>query len=386
MQSRRWLSVVLAGGLWACSSGTTPAASSTSGASSSTGATSGSTGSSTGSTGSTGDHVTSAARCHAIASALCRHDTTCGWYDAAESSRCEAAADCDDADLTALSDSEQAAGKYRTSQAELDACVADIGAAVCTLHASEARANSAHCQDIVTGTVAVGGPCLVGGDCVANAHCLRQQSTCGGTCTADLTTGPCGPGYAAVAVGYFCQDNSTVAPKAASGQACTADKGCLPGLVCEASGVCGVQGTAPVDAACLIDHDCAPGEACLFARPDGGLGACAARGGTNASCAVPFPDGGKAEFADGGFRPTSRLCKGELFCNPTTVTCQESSVLGEACGTDGGVPKCLVGACNGGTCARLAEGAPCTSASDCASGVCFGFTSGAPSVCGHGCP
>ena len=349
-----------------------------------------SSGSSSGSSGgSSGSSLPSAhQRCVTLAAAVCAHDTACGWYDATQTALCEASAGCSNTAAEAVGDGEVDAGRVVISATAYAACQADIASAACTETGAIARAQSANCSSVSTGTSPVNGMCLVSGDCqVRQSTCLRSEAACAGTCASPITSGPCGVGEPGVALGSYCAPDGGAMPQGSAGTTCSVDVDCLPPLRCggtRGANVCSTPGASMATQPCASNADCASNGVCVWIQTDGTGGVCMVRGGVGAACSLPEPDGGTLVFRDGGARPEAGLSNTGEYCDPGTITCQAQAALGAACNPDAGDPKCLAGSCNAGNCTYAADGANCTRAADCLSGSCI-LVSGAQ-VCAHSCP
>ena len=368
---------------------TSAGSTSTTGTSAST-STTGSTGSTTTSGGSTGGFEDAQARCLQQATAACDHDQTCGTLAAADTSACIATFSCDDASTTSLADEQVDAGLADVNTVALSGCVSDVEGASCGETGSEAIHQSTNCATVSRGAGGQGDPCVAGSDCQVHFACVRQSTACGGTCQPWSTSGPCGLGSGAVAVGYYCGDDGGVIAQSTQGASCTEDKACSSPFVCvgpAGAKTCANVGTGVQGDGCAGTHGCAPGMVCLDSAGDAGF--CWPRVADGESCNAVFSDGGINLTRDGGPRPVEALCLDQLFCNPSTVTCQQQAALGGACNPDAGNPHCLEGACldngSGPTCTFATAGTSCARNADCSSGSCFPVADGG-AVCVDSCP
>ncbi|MBS2027773.1 MAG: hypothetical protein JST54_07730 [Deltaproteobacteria bacterium] len=377
------------------SSGTSASATSTSGSSTGTSTTgsSGSSGAATTSSsgsGGTGGFESAHNRCLDEATAACQHDENCGSLNPADESLCVATYNCDDTVAESVADEQVDAGLATVDASALSACIQDIGNAACGDTGSAAIHGSLNCATVSRGLGGQGDACTTGNDCQVHFSCVRASTACGGTCQPWATSGPCGLGNGAVAVGFFCGDDGGVNPQSDAGAACLEDKECLPPYVCEGAAgakTCATQGTGAQGDPCAGTHECALGFTCLNGGSDAGF--CWPRSGDTGLCNLVFSDGGLSLRADGGARPVESLCLDQLYCDQTHATCHKQAVLGDACTPDAGNPHCLEGACvdngSGSTCSYAPDGTACTRAADCSSGVCFPIADGG-AVCGDTCP
>ena len=231
------------------------------------------------------------------------------------------------------------AGRMTYDESALSGCRSAIGAATCSdLEAGEPAA----CKAVLAGVVAVGDPCLRSEEC-ASGWC-KDGGTCpflcaakkadgevcssDGECTSDacnttthlcVANAPgaagesCGWGDAECQAGLYCRTQYTPSyarictVQSASGESCTSDAVCAPGLGCADDGTC-----RPLVA---VGESCAAG-ACGYAAY------CSAAAGTRC--------------ADGPWRvgddcAEQRLCWSGLNCN-TAGFCVEGTVPpGRAC-------------------------------------------------------
>ncbi|HMF44778.1 MAG TPA: hypothetical protein VKQ32_29090 [Polyangia bacterium] len=236
-----------------------------------------------------------------------------------------------------------ASGKVRYDGAKATAC-ADLLHRLYGAECSQAALaavpdrNSTVCDQVFTGTVAIGGACFFSEDCAGGGSCVPSDLTCSrslqccpGTCQANTTT--------TVPVGGSC----------ASGEICAGDSYCDTS-VSGVAGTCKLP-TAGDGAACSAAIPCV---APLYCDLDSGtgMGTCRRPAATGGACStsVAFSscDDGRdycdqltvtctRRVAPGGDCASGQTCVGYTECMGSTCVAQPKP--GEACSTNG--PSCL---------------------------------------------
>ncbi len=258
----------------------------------------------------------------------------------------------------------------------------DFGAAVATAKAGKAQYDGAMaracldatqngacadtvtpavCDQVFTGTIAVGDRCINNVGCVPGTFCaspISYAAPCDGVCTAGGTmcnrNVDCSGGMVCdTMMGTPMSSGTCVTPVAAGaeGAACGTNNSCASGLFCSSGGVC----TAPAQAGdpCVGVRNgfaCAEGLVCL-ASADGTSMSCAAVVAKGEACTSSAQCGGSLTSL--GCDPTSHLCVDlpssgpclgtgifscnalTSFCDTTmaTPTCQPFAASGASCST-----------------------------------------------------
>ncbi len=272
--------------------------------------------------------------------AICRYYVRCSV--APDDATCRASLESDVAvSLSQLSDAINAGrAKYHADKA--DACFKVIGGQSCSTQALSGMATQTACENVVEGTIAVGGACLISGECVSQS-CLKEkcsEACCMGVCGEKKAKqgegGPCQSSSDCVAGGFYCSRTGTgpgvCRARVAVGQPCPDTSGCVQGAFC--------AGTSPTMRTCQ-------------SYPKDGE-----------SCAMwPVCDN-PASFCDSPVRvcktrskvgePCSSANQCVSFATCVNNICVRRPLPGEACAAvDAGAiagPRCLTGTCTGGVC------------------------------------
>jgi hypothetical protein len=279
-----------------------------------------------------------------VVQAICKFEAACELTP--DLATCLAVEVFDDAELAAVR-SAIAAGRINYDPAKGGACVEWVErfytASNCTQssRASFLNSGSDACESLVTGTVAVGSPCLVQGECVSGGICQRTdpactQQCCSGTCVARPAPVPVGGDCTTLqpnqscATGSFCFAATSggppvcTIPSTVEGSACATIYACAGPLFCDRDTTTGMgmcRRAAASGASCI-------GGAISYASCDDIRDTCDEATGT---CVRRTAVGGTCD-------PARYDCVGYAQCAGTT--CVAGPRPGEAC-TPEGVPDCL---------------------------------------------
>jgi hypothetical protein len=267
-------------------------------------------------------------------------------------------------------------GGLRFDAAKAEACRSAISASPCTIGPRASLFRTDPCGAIFTAGRGAGDPCSLGIECGEGTFCDASEARCPGTCQALLGnnqlcdgTVPCGAGlYCSVisrrclaqtdrdgpcepslqgspcVEGSYCDTTPPGPFRCAAGRGrgagCSSDAECATNLACH-GGTCSLGQAGD---GCDLGSDCADGLVC-----------------TQSKCRAPVAEGAPCEQA---------ACFEGFVCTSSQtpdLTCVERPGTGDSC-EDGGL-RCHLGFCKDGTCApAVADGAPCTAASECLPG------------------
>ncbi len=248
---------------------------------------------------------------------VCKARVECGAFPDMET--CRATLDFGNVDQ-AMASVDDGRANYDADKAQ--DCIDAIGDAVScepfTDFETGVDDNRSACNDVITGTVPVGGECWASDDCEGTGECDAQcgdAACCAGTCVAGT---------------------ADLAPVAIGGD-CSAD-----GAECVAAGWCNDDGTNQTcvalgaeGAVCQGFSGCGVGLAC-----DGFFG--------DGKCVKPAANGATCD-PEQGFGLLS-CARSDNWCDPADNTCKNKPVPGEACNVED--DNCIDYAyCNAGTCA-----------------------------------
>jgi len=264
------------------------------------------------------------------------------------------------------------------------------------------------CQDVITGTLSEGQPCILGWECAEGLRCeanlLLSRLEClagaalGEACVeTDQRLRGCGVGLdcgddvcvnrggvgasctfsdPACLEDLGCDDDLCVVP-AAQGGPCTEDGGCDEGLHCDGlSSTCEDDTPVADDAVCDGQLSCAT--LCYSCRNDGsGTDRCINRGkageycDNDQNCADAFYcsigiNSCQPLRAEGESCVSPAKCQNGLYCTSGSQVCAPIAVLGEACAMDNGNEYCEDDTyCAAGVCRDGQIDAICDDVSDC---------------------
>lgn len=255
--------------------------------------------------------------------------------------------------------------------AAMAACLTGLESASC----SELDDLSTICDEALTGTAALGQPCLIDAECLGEAFCNRALGACPGTCAALAGTGGSCTRGAECADGLRCSSGSCIV-SSGTGQRCTSDE-CEIGQACVRESA-GADGTcqpleslliAGIGENCELDSDgpyCQEGLSCVVTSVVSGMidAQCAAPVGAGADCHPGVPDP----------CPGGQYCAADVGSGIIDGICEPMPAVGEACAPGIGptTGRCALGGrCISGTCVSVGRlGDPCTSDAGCASSNC----------------
>jgi hypothetical protein len=219
-----------------------------------------------------------------------------------------------------------------------------------------------NCTGMLSGTVAVGGPCFFaecasGGTCgLTDASCTSSATCCPGTCIA--VPPPVASGGACPALPGICASRICVIDSISNTATCQSPVGlgasCLGLVPCESTLYCD-----PVSETCR--EPVGTGGACnpeLTTPPsvsedcDGVNDRCSA---TTSVCTPLLAIGSPCD-------PTTNGCVTYATCDATSNTCVERPAVGAACDPTGAGPACLGGVCDAttATCTLTPVGGACS--------------------------
>lgn len=271
-------------------------------------------------------------------------DAVCTWQ-----TRCHAFTSKSACEKVVFADVDSEVGSAQAGRATYDAakagdCIDSIRDTGCSVLAVFDALNSSSCEQVFTGTVAVGGTCITNVDCAANGRCEHT----GGNCDPDVSC---------------CMGTCTAGPAINQpvGTTCTSSNNCADGLYCKSATGGGTRScTARItleNAQCDRQDSCASPLVCTGAE------------GANPTCRRLPAEGGTCD-------PALEIACNFIFdrCDPTTLKCVRQPSAGQPC------QEVCIGdsSCKAGTCvANVGENAPCGGTNpecsgdlDCDEGTC----------------
>lgn len=317
--------------------------------------------------------------------AICDYYTKCGATTTSAGCQDFFSSSLGSASLAAFFDRYLADGKVQYDGVAARRCFDQYRAASCSGDGWNTTAIS-DCQNVFTGTVAVGGACDFGSQCVPEAYCTASLTgQCPGECKARVAAGgTVTSGDQCVANTY--SKNGVCTAFAPEGGACEVGTfiGCNAGLKCVA-GVC-KRDVIEVGATCQSSSECGLFYACVN-------GACAELHGEGASC-----DGAarckldlrcategtakvcRALLAEGA-ACTAGDCKPPLTCSMAGSqqgTCRQPPAVNQSCDgfscavglyCEGATKLCKTQITAGGAC-KVEDLSPCADFGSCINGKC----------------
>lgn len=270
-------------------------------------------------------------------------------------------------------------GRVAYDASKVEPCLAELEGIDCDFSTARALSQGV-CEQIFTGTVAVGGDCDVDEECKGVAFCQKGDS-CPGTCSVLLGPGdPCEEDDQCED-GLRCSADGVCAAPAGEGEPCGGSLGteCSPALACVgADDMTGAAGTCTSPDEVFVGEE---GDACDF---DTGM-LCKsplscivesfdpATGALSLVCAKGVSAGEPCKFGAPSQCPIDQRCDADITAGDVEGTCVPLPRAGEVCVMAAGSPACAPGLrcdlderCH--TLARL--GQACESDDGCASGHC----------------